>query len=89
MNYLFGHHTVEDFDAWKSYFDQDDDRRQESGIRLVQLFRSVDDPNDVHFLFEVDDPQTMKEFMESEETKQIMEKAGVVSEPHIHVLTGA
>ncbi len=86
MTYLYGHHKVRDFDTWKPYFDNDDARRQEAGVHLVNLFQSTKDPNEVHFLFTVDDPKVMQEMMESEDMEKKMKEAGVLSEPQIYVL---
>ncbi|MCK5610526.1 cyclase [Candidatus Pacearchaeota archaeon] len=87
MTYVYGHHKVRDFHMWKPYFDKDDERRQAAGVRLVRLFQAANDPNEIHFLFEADDPSAMQEMMDSNDIKQTMEKAGVISEPQIHVLT--
>jgi hypothetical protein len=87
MTYIYGHHKVKDFSTWKPYFDGNEERRIEAGMRLVKLFQSTDDPNETHFLFEVDDTKVMQEFMGSEETRALMLKAGVLDEPHFHILT--
>jgi hypothetical protein len=88
MTYVYGHHSVKDFATWKTYFDGNENGRVAAGMRLVKLFQAADNPNQAHFLFEVDDPKKVEEFMGSEETKELMMEAGVLSEPHIHVLTG-
>ena len=87
MTYVYGHHKVKEFATWKPYVDRNEEGRVAAGMRLVKLFQSTDDPNEAHFLFEVDDPKVMQEFMGSEETKELMMEAGVISEPHIHILT--
>ena len=86
MTYVYGHHKVIDYETWKPYFENDDARRREAGVELVNLFQSAQDPNEVHFLFKVDNPGAMQEMMESEDFEKTMKEAGVISEPQIHVL---
>jgi len=86
MNYVVGYHKVKDFSTWKPFFDKDEQVRQAAGMKLVYLFRSVQDPNSIHLLFEVEDLGKVKRMMESEELKKKMEESGVIGEPVFHVL---
>jgi hypothetical protein len=86
MTYVYGHHKVKDFATWKPYFYKNDENRIAAGIRVVKLFQSTDDPNEAHFLFEVDDLKVMQDYMGSEEIKELMIEAGVLSEPNFHYL---
>ena len=48
MAYLLAHFELDDYDAWKSgRFDQDPAGRAQSGAKRHQLFRAVDDGNQV------------------------------------------
>jgi len=86
MTYVYGHHKVRDFNVWKPFFEEDEPRRTAAGIKLLHLFQDVNDPNDVHFLFESQDLGSIQKMMESEDMEETMKKAGVLSEPHFHVL---
>jgi hypothetical protein len=52
MIYIYVSHKVADFNKWKPFFDSDEGARKSFGIELKKLFRSAEDPNDVHILFE-------------------------------------
>ncbi len=47
-------HPVPDFAGWKTAFDNDPVGRQQSGVRRYQIFRALDDPNDVMIDLEFD-----------------------------------
>src|SRR4051812_2993357 len=48
MAYLLAHFELDDYDAWKSgRFDQDPAGRAQSGAKRHQLFRAVEDGNQV------------------------------------------
>jgi len=89
MPFLYGSHKVRDFAAWKPFFDADAPRRAEAGMRLKHLFRNAADPNDVHLLFEVDDPARAAAMLQSPQTQRIMQEAGVLSPPQGLVLVEA
>ena len=46
---------VKDFAAWKSVFDSHADAHTEAGLTLEGLWRDIDDPNEVIFIFQVSD----------------------------------
>jgi hypothetical protein len=87
MPFLYGSHKVRDFAAWKPFFDADEPRRQAAGMRLKHLFQNAADANDVHLLFEVDDPGRAAEMLKSPQTQQIMRDAGVLAPPQGVILT--
>ncbi|MFB6131135.1 MAG: hypothetical protein ABEJ28_09975 [Salinigranum sp.] len=87
MSHLLIRHTVEDFDAWKPYFDDHDLTRREHGQRWYRLFRSADDPNEVTILFEFDgDVERVTEFFESADLRERMATAGVRGRPEVTFL---
>ena len=62
MTYMLVHNKVRDFAVWKQVFDdQTRVNAQESGLGLVHLWQSVDDPNEVFFLLSVSDVDKAKE----------------------------
>jgi len=74
-------HEVEDFDAWKEKFDSDTDRRAEVGLTLLGMATGVDNPNMVYMMFATSDIEPAKEMLANPEMKEVMEDAGVISEP--------
>ena len=51
-----------------------------------KVFRSVDDPNDIFILLEIDNIENGKKFVSSDATKEAMKNAGVVGMPAIHFI---
>ena len=86
MIYLYIHHRVKNYEQWKIYFDRDEDERLKSGIELRKIFRSISDSNHVHILFEAPKLDKINKFIKSPRLKEIMQKAGVISEPEIHMM---
>ncbi len=78
-------HEVEDFDTWKSHFDEDSERRAEAGLTLLGMATSPDNPNMVYIMFATSDVERAQEFMNNPELKAVMEEAGVISEPQATV----
>jgi hypothetical protein len=84
--FIFGSHRVKDFENWKKIFESDEKNRQKAGIEVRKIFRSVNDPNDVHFLLECRSADAVYDFFRSDELKKAMKKAGVTSETVIQML---
>ena len=47
MIYILLSHPVQDFDAWKSIFESDQERASAADIQLIKLLRSKENPNEV------------------------------------------
>ena len=80
MTYIYGTSKVENFDKWKTIFNSREEFRTNAGLKLVKLFHSVEDKNEIHWLFEVNDIDTVRELMESDELKQAQKEAGVIGQ---------
>ena len=87
-NYVLIRHSVEDYPKWKAVFDAHKPERVNARVTDNQLFQDADDPNMVTILFDAEDMQRAKEFTHSDEVREIMQKAGVVSKPDIYFLKG-
>ena len=87
MAYLLAKAPVEDFEEWKSAFDEFEPFRIDHGQLGYQVFRSADDPNEIVVLFEWDDGEDPRAFFESEEMRDRMAQAGVKGRPEMSVLT--
>ena len=87
-NYVLVRHSVEDYTKWKTVYDAHEPERVKVGVTENQLFQDSDDPNMVTIIFDAEDVQRAKEFTHSDEVREIMQKAGVVSKPDIWFLKG-
>lgn len=75
---MLARNRVSDFDRWKEVFDSQDERAQAAGLNLVHLWRSMDDPNNVFFLFEVADIDRAEEFLHAPESAEAGRVSGVL-----------
>jgi hypothetical protein len=53
MIYMLCRNRVADFSRWKAVFASHETAHRNAGLRLVQIWRAVADPNNVFFMFEV------------------------------------
>jgi quinol monooxygenase YgiN len=79
-------HEVQDYDAWRVVYDGFEDFRQASGIVGHAVSREYDDPNRVIVYHQAEELDALREFVESTELKETMERAGVVGEPEVHFI---
>jgi len=86
MRYLLVRHRVAEFDQWKSAYDAHLQAREKAGLKQEHLLRNIDDPDEVLILFEVEDLQKAREFIDASDLSAAMEKAGVVDKPDIYHL---
>jgi heme-degrading monooxygenase HmoA len=86
MRYLLVRQKVAEFDRWKSAYDAHLPSRQMAGLKEQHLLRNIDEPGEVLILFEVEDLQKAREFVDSADLRTAMEKAGVVDKPDIYHL---
>jgi heme-degrading monooxygenase HmoA len=86
MPYLLIRHKVEDYAKWKPAYDQHGTTRKASGGQGAQLFRNANDPNELVILFEWDDLEKAGRFVQSEDLRRAMQRAGVADQPDIYFL---
>jgi hypothetical protein len=75
---MLARNRVSDFDRWKQVFDSQTERAQAAGLNLVHLWRSMDDPDNVFFLFEVADIDRATEFLNAPESAEAGRVSGVL-----------
>lgn len=78
MMFLLCRNRVEDYEKWKHVFDSQSDTQKDNGLHLKNLWRDVDDPNNVFFLFEVNDKQRALDMINSAESAEIGRQSGVI-----------
>jgi hypothetical protein len=79
-------HEVKDFAQWKKVFDDDEPDRAAAGVKLMGLYTSVKNPNDVTMLFEAPDEGVFDILMSDPERQKNIQKAGVISKPVVSML---
>jgi heme-degrading monooxygenase HmoA len=86
MPHMMVHHKVSDFTKWKPFFDGHESTRKAAGSKGATVFQNIADPTDVFILFAWDSAENARTFGASEDLKKVMERAGVIGIPHIHLL---
>jgi heme-degrading monooxygenase HmoA len=86
MPHLLVRHKVTDYEQWKSAFDAHSLTRQANGSRGGQVFRNATDPDELIVLLEWHDLEKARQFAQSEELREVMQRAGVVGHPTIYFL---
>jgi heme-degrading monooxygenase HmoA len=86
MPYILVRHKVQDYATWKPIFDQHGATRQTSGSRGGRIFRNVSDPNETIVLLEWDDLEKARQFAQSADLRETMQRAGVADQPDVYFL---
>jgi heme-degrading monooxygenase HmoA len=86
MPYMLVRHNVVDYENWKPVFEEHASTRRESGSKGVRLFRNADAPNETVILIEWEDLEHARQFAQSEDLQETMERAGVADQPDIYFL---
>ena len=76
-------HTVRDYDAWKSVFDEHESTRAKHGATGHTIYRDADDPNAVTIFNRFATREGAEAFSRDPSLKDAMERGGVPSEPRI------
>ena len=78
MIYMLCRNRVADFSRWKAVFSSHAEAHRHAGLRLLNLWRSVAEPNNVFFLFEVASVEKAQEFISNPEAAKAGEASGVL-----------
>jgi len=78
MPYTILHQKVKDFDRWKADFDATPDLRRAGGMKSLQIFQAVGDPNTVVIVTEWDSVDSIGRFMQSAGLAERQQRAGVI-----------
>ena len=84
--YLLVRLKVEEYAKWKPVFDEMGTTRKAASSKGGYVYRNIDDSNGVVVLLEFEDLEKTRQFTESEELKQAMQRAGVLDKPEIYFL---
>lgn len=80
---MFVRHPVDDFDSWKTVYDDFDEERKGMGVKGQAVFQAVDDPNDVTAWHDFETMDDARSFADSDRLGEAMERAGVAGEPTV------
>lgn len=86
--FLLIRHRVRDFSEWKRGYDAHLPNRVAAGLTEKHLLRSATDDNEVVMLFEAQDLNRAKAFVESADLRATMQKVGVLDKPDLYFLNG-
>jgi heme-degrading monooxygenase HmoA len=89
MTYLLAIHKVADFTHWQRGYEASLAVRQKAGLKEKYLLRSIEDPNEVILLHEVEELQKAQAFTRSPELRERMKQAGVLGDPANYFLRDA
>jgi hypothetical protein len=78
MTYMLCRNRVADFAKWKAMFASHAAAHRDAGLRLRHLWRDVEKPNEVFFLFEVASVDRAKEFIGNPGAAEAGRASGVV-----------
>lgn len=86
MPYILVRHKVQDYAKWKAVYDEHSTARKSGGSKGARLFRSPDNPNEVVVLLEWDNLEKARKFVQSDDLRQAMQRAGVADRPDVYFL---
>jgi hypothetical protein len=79
-------HQVRDYAAWRPGYDAHESSRTGAGITNGRVYNNADDPNDVIIVADVADVAKARAWMDGDDLKAAMQKAGVEGAPTIHII---
>jgi hypothetical protein len=74
MPYMLIRHKVADYEKWKPAFDAHAPTRQAGSSKGGQLFRTIEDPNHLLILLEVEDLGKAQQFAQSDDLRETMQR---------------
>ncbi len=78
MTYMLCRNRLADFAKWKRIFDSHTEAHRQAGLKLVYVWRTLEDQNNVFFLFEVSDIEKAKAFISTPEAAETGKASGVL-----------
>ncbi|MFC1502445.1 hypothetical protein ACFL6A_03435 [bacterium] len=79
---------VGNYPKWKAVFDSHLQAQQDSGLQLINMWRSIEEPNNVFFLFEITNMDKAREFVSNPEAAKAGDVSGVI-DGEIHFVENA
>ncbi len=89
MAKLYVHHKVKDYEAWRKVFDDLTSARTRFGCTGHEVFQSPADPCEITVLTDWKTVEQARGYATSNELKEGMKNAGVLSQPDVMFLAEA
>ncbi len=83
MATMFVRHAVNDYEQWKSVYDQFAEMRREYGVTGASVHRDGEDPNTVVVIHHFDSLGDAYAMADSDELQAVMADAGVAGPPEV------
>ena len=87
MPILLIRHHVKDFAVWQRVFGEEASIRRANGARRERLLRTAAAPNELWLLLEWDDLFRAELYVQSDDLRDALERAGVTDHPDYWYLT--
>lgn len=84
---VFVRHEIGDYAAWRKLYDGNEPMRKKMGVIAQQIYRSVDNPNEVTVIHDFKTLEKARAWASSSELKAALQKAGVTGTPQIWFTT--
>ncbi|MGE5341808.1 MAG: hypothetical protein ACM3SY_10060 [Candidatus Omnitrophota bacterium] len=78
MIHMLCRNRVKDFEHWLGIFNSQDAAARAVGLKSIDMWQDIDDPNNVFFLFEVEHLESAKNFINRPESAEVGRIAGVL-----------
>jgi hypothetical protein len=79
---LLCRNRVADFSKWKAIFDSHTQAHRAAGLRLRDLWRNLQEPNNVFFVFEVESLDKARAFVSDPAAAEAGKTSGVLDGEH-------
>lgn len=83
MTTLYVRHPVLDYAEWRRAFDEHAPTRERYGITVLHVQHAVGNPREIIITLEANDLARAREFVDSDDLRKAMIRAGVVGRPEI------
>ena len=84
---VFVRHEVGDYASWKKAHDDFAPTRRKLGVTAQEVYRAIDNPNDVTVILDFKNIEKARAFAASPELRAAMEKAGITGTPQVWFTT--
>ncbi len=78
MHVMLCRNRVENFSTWKEIFDSHAQAHRDAGLHLMNVWRGLEEPNNIFFLFEVTDIDKARTFIDDPEAAEAGKVSGVL-----------
>ena len=86
---VFVRHEIGDYAAWRKIYEGNESFRKKMGVLSQEIYRSVDNPNEVTVIHDFKTLEKARAWASSSELKAALQKAGVTGTPQIWFTTRA